>query len=717
MTSFYGYSALSASIVTLTIGLIVFLSSPGNKTLQLFFLINIPVSIWCLSSYIFSFTQDLTLAIFFNWASYFSGAFIPVFFLHFVYSMIGIKRPKLLAFSYIATMITAVLSLTQIAPDIMAPRPPLYNFLPQPNLGYHFFVVFFVSILVLAYIELLFAYKNIKGRHFYKNQLLYIICGSAIGFCGTIDFFLTVYNTPLRLPFPHDFLIITYTLIFAYAILRHHLLDIKLIIKKTVFYSLLTALLTGIFLSAIIISDYWLRLKIGYSSVWGSVVTAFVVALLFQPLRGLLERLVDRYFFRARYEYQDILNKYSHTLARPMADLNRFARLAPYLLWKSLKLSGASFMTFDRNSRQYLVRAAMGSDEKALGRLLPENSALISQLSASLKEVNLEDVHYSLKTDHGLAPEARARLEAVAAEMEGLGAVLVIPAVSESEYFNQATLLATINLGPKLSDEAYSREDVEFLKTLANQATISIEYAFILEELKKNQEQMVKSEKLASLGTAVAGIAHELKNPLTYLMVISQAMAGSWDNPSFKESVVKIFPSEVERMKLIIDGLSDYSKVKELRIEPVELTETLDKTLAILGYEIKRSNALIVKNYPAEGEPRPVALADKNRIIQVFMNIIANGLQAMAEKGGDLSLTVRRRENEVCVSVSDSGPGIPEEKLNKIFDPFYTTKAGGTGLGLPITKKIVDEHRGSIYIDSHPGEGTTFTICLPAAST
>ncbi len=492
-------------------------------------------------------------------------------------------------------------------------------------------------------------------------------------------------------------------------------MDIELIFKKTVSYSLLTALLTGFFLSAIIFSDYWLRHRIGYSSVWGSVVAAFIVALLFQPLRDLLERFVDRYFFRARYEYQDILNKYSHTLARPMADLNRFARLAPYLLWKSLKLSGASFMTLDRASRRYVVRAAMGSDEAVLGQSLPENSALISHLTASLKEVNLEDIHYALKTDRALPPAERERLAAVAAEMERLGAVLVIPAVSESEYFNKATLLATINLGNKLSDEAYSKEDIEFLETLANQATISIEYAFILEELKKNQEQMIKSEKLASLGTAVAGIAHELKNPLTYLMVISQAMASSWDNPSFKESVVKIFPSEVERMKLIIDGLSDYSKVKELKIEPVEITEMVDKTLAILGYEIKRSNAMVVKNYPAEGEPRPVALADRNRIIQVFMNIIANGLQAMAEKGGNLSLTIRRRESEVCVSVSDSGPGIGEDKLTKIFDPFYTTKASGTGLGLPITKKIVDEHRGSLYIDSHPGEGTTFTICLPAA--
>jgi signal transduction histidine kinase len=88
----------------------------------------------------------------------------------------------------------------------------------------------------------------------------------------------------------------------------------------------------------------------------------------------------------------------------------------------------------------------------------------------------------------------------------------------------------------------------------------------------------------------------------------------------------------------------------------------------------------------------------------------------MSEKGGDLTLTVHRQGSEVRVGVSDTGPGIPEDTLQKIFDPFFTTKATGTGLGLSITKKIVEEHLGSIYIDSHVGEGSTFTICLPASN-
>jgi len=410
--------------------------------------------------------------------------------------------------------------------------------------------------------------------------------------------------------------------------------------------------------------------------------------------------IVDRLFSRERYNYQQVLKKYSRALTRPMPDLDRFAKLAPYLLWRSMKIAGASFLVLDRESRSYVVRAGVGDCEKVIGQIIPEGSALIKRLYATFKEINLWEV-----SD-----------KEIKSEMAGLCAALIIPAASESEYFNKPTLLAAIVLGRKTPDEPYTKEDVDFLETLANQAAISIEYAFILEELKNNQAQIIKSEKLAALGDTAAGIAHELKNPLTYLLTVAQSMGQSWDNPVFKESVIKMFPAEVERMKLIIDGLSDYSKIHELRLEPTDVTIVLEKVVAILGYEIKKNNVVIIKNFPAENEAKAVALADKNRLVQVFMNIIANGVQAMAGKGGDLSLTARRNDNGICVSIMDTGLGIPPDKLEKIFDPFFTTKETGTGLGLSITKRIIDEHKGSIYVDSRVGEGTTFTVCLPAAA-
>ena len=577
------------------------------------------------------------------------------------------------------------------------------------------FAVYFLGYIAAA-VGLLVR-KTRKARGATRQQMFYVLLGLSlgIGLATTTNLIIPLaFNLFYPSKFGHLFTIL-FVAFTAYAITKHKLMDIEIVIKKTLSYSLLTAFLTGIFLSAILVSDYWLRSLVGHSSLWIGILAAFVVALIFQPLRDAVQNIVDRYFFRRRYNYQQIIRKYNIALVRPMPDLDRFARLAPYLLWKSLKLTGASFMSLDRESRTYAVRAGVGDHGPAQGRSIPAQSALIKELTSNFKEINLEEINEALKGDNSLTPEARAHWQQLKAELEELGTVLVIPAVSESKYFKEPTLLAALNLGKKLSDESYSKEDLNFLELMATQAAISIENGFILEELKKNQAQVIKSEKLAALGTTVAGIAHELKNPLTYLLTVAQSMAASWDNPAFKESVVKMFPSEVERMKLIIDGLSDYSKSHDLSIEPVELTAIIEKALAILGYEIKKNNVFVVKNYPRDNEQKAVALADKNRIVQVFMNIIANGVQAMAEKGGDLAITVHRQEQEIRVSITDTGPGIPENKLQKIFDPFFTTKATGTGLGLSITKKIVEEHLGSIYIDSHIGEGSTFTICLPAA--
>jgi signal transduction histidine kinase len=710
----FALTSIVAAVFCISLALLVLVKGFQNAVNRSFAIITSFAGIWSLFPFVAAVAPDNLTAVWYDRLIYAAAVFVPATFIDFVFNLIGQDKSRkeniIVTLSYLVSALFFFINFTPLLiRDIVRFQPQFYV---VPGFLYPIFILYFGAVCLYAFIKLIYAYRIANGSKI--NQYKYIFIAFSCAYLGGLMHFLPVYLGKNAEFFPHDILLIAFASIVSYSILQYHLMDIELVVRKTAFYSLLTALLTGVFLSVIIVGDYWLRSVIGHGSLWLGILAAFIVALLFQPLRDAIQGIVDRYFFRSRYNYQQIISKYSRALSRPMPDLDRFARLAPYLLWKSLKLAGASFMALDRESRQYVVRAGIGDDEKLLGRSLPENSALIRQLTANFKEVNLEDIHYALKTDNSLAPEAKAHLRELAAEMEQLGSVLIIPAVSESEYFNEPTLLATINLGKKLSDMSYSKEDIAFLGTLANQAAISIEYAFILEELKKNQEQIIKSEKLASLGTAVAGIAHELKNPLTYLLTVAQSMAASWDNPAFKESVVKMFPSEVERMKLIIDGLSDYSKARELLIEPVEITGVIEKTLAILGYEIKKNNVFIVKKYPEASEPAALALADKNRIVQVFMNIISNGVQALAEKGGDLEITVRKEGQEIRVSITDNGPGIPEDKLQKIFDPFYTTKATGTGLGLSITKKIIDEHHGAIYLDSRVGEGTTFTICLPA---
>lgn len=165
-------------------------------------------------------------------------------------------------------------------------------------------------------------------------------------------------------------------------------------------------------------------------------------------------------------------------------------------------------------------------------------------------------------------------------------------------------------------------------------------------------------------------------------------------------------------MRLIVEGLLDYSRNRELSLKPLEIKAVIEKTQALINYEITKYSITVTNDYQHTG----LALADPNRLIQVFMNILGNAAQAMEKTGGKLTIFTHNEANHIVVVISDDGPGIAEEKLEKIFDPFFTTKEAGTGLGLAITKKIIEEHKGTISVTSKIGQGTTFTIHLPLAA-
>jgi signal transduction histidine kinase len=335
----------------------------------------------------------------------------------------------------------------------------------------------------------------------------------------------------------------------------------------------------------------------------------------------------------------------------------------------------------------------------------------MQELATREKEVTSEEIKEILKNP-SITGNERNKYQQIAAEMEQIKSALLIPCISGSDYFKKPTLIAAINLGKKKSEEPFSREDLDFLTTLANQSVISVEYAFIVEELRKNQDRVVQSEKLAALGNTTAGIAHELKNPLTYLSTVSQILPSMWDDAAFRKNVNEMLPAEIQRMQMIVEGLLAYSREKPLLLQPTDIQAVLEKTLAILTFEIRKSKVDVKTHYQHNNAK---ALGDANRLVQVFMNIINNAVQAMSDHGGELNITTEVDDNNFKIFIKDSGPGISRENQKKLFDPFFTTKESGTGLGLAISKKIVDEHSGSITVDSFPSRGTVFIIHLPKA--
>lgn len=229
-----------------------------------------------------------------------------------------------------------------------------------------------------------------------------------------------------------------------------------------------------------------------------------------------------------------------------------------------------------------------------------------------------------------------------------------------------------------------------------------------LEQLKLSQRQLLHAEKLASLGSLTAGVAHEILNPLAVISGRVQLLLLKPDVLPDLQKVYRLLLDQVERIKRICDGMLHFARQKEPRLRPVDLNASLVQTLALLGSELRLHKIAV---HTAFDPNLPHIVADEGQLHQVFMNLLTNAMDAMSE-GGSLRVATLGGE-PVQVIVADTGCGIPPENLPKIFDPFFSTKEMGTGLGLAVSHGIIQSHGGTIRVESHRGEGTTVVIELP----
>ena len=231
--------------------------------------------------------------------------------------------------------------------------------------------------------------------------------------------------------------------------------------------------------------------------------------------------------------------------------------------------------------------------------------------------------------------------------------------------------------------------------------------------LKTAQSQLIQSEKLSAVGQFVAGVAHELNNPLTSVIGFSDLLNLTDLDPKYKEYVDRISKS-AGRCHKIVNSLLGFSRQHEPERKPVQVNDLADVVIDIIGYDLRTSNITLVKEYQPD---LPVILGDMHQLQQVVLNILSNARQALESfrRDGQIILRTGRTESHVWLRIKDNGPGISRENLSKIFDPFFTTKpqGKGTGLGLSLSYGIMQEHRGHIRAESQPGQGTEFILDLP----
>jgi two-component system sensor histidine kinase HydH len=231
-----------------------------------------------------------------------------------------------------------------------------------------------------------------------------------------------------------------------------------------------------------------------------------------------------------------------------------------------------------------------------------------------------------------------------------------------------------------------------------------------LQDIKTLEKKIERSERLASLGRMAAGIAHEIRNPLSSIKGFAQYFRKKFAPGSEDENYALVMANEVDRLNRFIQDLLNFAKPQEPKFRPVDIIKTMEHTLKLTESDFLEKDIRVIKKFD---EQIPQISADNDMLIQAFLNIIINANEAM-EENGELIITVRKNHNQsVHISIEDKGKGIAKTDLRKIFDPFFTLKSGGSGLGLAIVYRIVENHHGEIEVKSEPGKGTIFKINLP----
>jgi len=270
-------------------------------------------------------------------------------------------------------------------------------------------------------------------------------------------------------------------------------------------------------------------------------------------------------------------------------------------------------------------------------------------------------------------------------------------------------LTGILLLGADRPGWGLTRSEIELLDLLARQASMAFENAALYRAQRERLDRLYRAERLAAVGQLAAGVAHEIRNPLTAIRSTMQYLLRGFEEAEPRHQLVAELLNEVDRINSTVGGLLSLSRSGEIRLVPINLLDPLSRALKLFkahagerGVELRASLDTV---------PLPV-LGDAGQLEQVFLNLLLNALQSMSGDG-QIEVSVTRAAPWAQVLVTDTGPGIPPDQLRRVFDPFYTTKKEGTGLGLAICHGIIEQHQGEIQLQSEVGKGTVVSIRLP----
>jgi len=494
--------------------------------------------------------------------------------------------------------------------------------------------------------------------------------------------------------------------VYGWASVRHQLMDIEVVIKRTLVFAGLVGSVVAVVSFVAFVSQDLLASFVEIPKWLSNVLSAAIIAAVYGPVHRWLINVTEKHLFQKKYDYKELLMKFSDDVM-VMVDLRDLLNKTVTTMTETVKLENCSVLLLNKGVKnEYELAASRGGNIKI--EPLDEQEPFITFL---------RETHEPIGQDGTLA---RVHFpEQVTDCLKHLQARLCLPLHVHED------LIGVLCLGKKKSDEEFTKDDLDILMPLSRTLGIAVSNARLFEELVRTQAEAAQKEKLAVIGTLSAGINHEICNPLGIVKAQTEAFMLDEEDGLLKgrtpeellERVSNIFRvtlKQIERATAITQKLSNFAKpIKAAAMEPVSVEHEVDEVILLVGHDLKLEKIAVHKEIAGD---LPKIVVDRRQLQEVLFNLIRNAGQAIKPPG---TITVRARESggDVRIEIEDTGSGIPADKLEKIYDPFFTTKepGKGTGLGLFIVRQIVERNKGRISLESTVGKGTTFFLDFPAA--
>ena len=706
--TYYSFSALMNFVISLLMTLMVIIKNPRTTTNRVFASLTFSTALWSLFYFLWLNTPGKNLADFYMRTCMIPVLFMGPFFTHLVTSLLNKRLNRTLLISnYLISIFIATTTYTSLyakeGGDYMS-----FNYWLLPGPLFHIHLLHFS--LNVIYSFYLMSYYIRKSHGIFRNQILFVFVGYAIGiFAGMTNYF---YWYRIPIPPVLNMFVSLYAVLMTYAIIKYRLMEINVVLKKgTVYAGGFILVLAPTYLMLLWTQSIFFKaINIHYSLILLGILT--IAAIAFYIIKSRAEVAVEKVLFKNKYDYYKVLTNFTKELVSVLT-LDELLNKIINTFTTTLKIKKASIFLFDEEKKAYVMNASYGLDKEKNKIKIKVDEPLISYF------IKKDDV--AIREEIKRYPDSPENREIIKT-LEEIESEITIP------FMEGKKIVGFCNLGAKGDRSMYSHEDIELFLSLGRQAAVAIQNAQLVERIKESKQVIRRMERLKTVGDLAAGFAHEIRNPLVPIKACLQLLPSRYGKDmDFTERIPVYALQEVERIERLLREIMDYSRPRTPVFAEDDINEVIEGTVHFIEYQANKKNIKILREYD---KTLPKIRVDREQVKQVLLNLIMNAMDAVNGDGRIeiktsmvkhiLSPSGKIEEGDyIQIEVRDNGVGIEKENLDRIFNPFYTTKhessdgREGTGLGLSIVQEIVSEHCGFVDVRSEIGAGSSFYVNLP----